>query len=74
MAKSKSIKCVCHECEIDFQIKVTSHVGQNQSPQICPFCGDSIDVNDDRPLLRNFDEYDDFDEDEYYKDEDDIDE
>lgn len=74
MAKNKPHKCVCHECEIDFNITVTSQVGRNQPPQICPFCGDSIDLNDDRPLLRDFDEYDEFDEEEYYNDEDDVDE
>lgn len=68
----KSKKCVCHECEIEFDIVVVSEKGKKAMPEICPFCGDIVDLRDDRPFLKNFDEYDEFNEDEYYSDDDEL--
>lgn len=70
MGKKKT-SCTCHECELSFEIKITSSQGSRPHPQICPFCGDSVDALDERPFLKNFDEYDEFDDDEYYSDSDD---
>jgi hypothetical protein len=77
MAKKKN-KCVCHECEIYFDVVVTGSLTSTGAtrmlPQLCPFCGDSIQLEDERPFLKDFDEYDDFDDDKYYtEDEDEID-
>ena len=66
--KAKPHNCICHECDIELTIKVTSKIGQKLVPEICPFCGDSLDVKDDRPLLKDFDEYDEFDDEKYYED------
>ena len=73
MAK-KTKSCICHECEVEFDIVVTSIIGGKLVPEICPFCGDSVDIKDVRPLLKDFDEYDEFNDDQYYSDdEDDLD-
>lgn len=69
--KKKRKDCTCHECEISFTV---TFIGR-KTLQLCPFCGDAIDVHDDRPLLKDFDEYDEFDEEKYYAyDEEDFDE
>jgi hypothetical protein len=65
--KKKPQNCICHECEVEFTIKITSKIGQKFIPEICPFCGDSLDVREERPLLKNFDDYDEFDEERYYE-------
>lgn len=66
MAKKKH-KCICHECEVEFDLTI---VGEKTKlvPEICPFCGDVCDLRDERPFLKNFDEYDDFNDEEYYSD------
>ena len=72
--KKKKKSCECHECEVTFDITITSLEGSKLIPQICPFCGDAVDVKDNRPFLKDFDEYDEFDDDKYYAyDEDDLD-
>jgi hypothetical protein len=74
MGKKAKKSCVCHECEVEFDIVITSSPAGRHTPQICPFCGDSVDIKDDRPFLKDFDEYDEFDDDGYYtEDEDDLD-
>ncbi|CAB4141243.1 hypothetical protein UFOVP410_82 [uncultured Caudovirales phage] len=70
--KKKPHNCICHECDIEFTIKITGKIGQKLVPEICPFCGDSLDVREERPLLKDFDDYDSFDEDEYYDEPDEI--
>lgn len=69
--------CTCHECEVVLEIKVSStsggESGQKFLPQICPFCGDSLDIQTEAPLLKDFDDYDDFNDDKYYSDDDEID-
>ena len=73
--KKKKQKCVCHECSVTFDITITGILtGDKQSkltPQICPFCGDSVELDEDRPFLKDFDDYDDFDDDKYYNDDED---
>lgn len=66
MSKKKH-KCVCHECQIEFDIVIVT-VNTRSVPEICPFCGDCADIRDERPFLKDFDEYDKFDDDEYYAD------
>lgn len=67
--KKKKKSYTCHECEINFSLEFKG----KKTPQLCPFCGDSISVEDDRPLLKDFDDYDTFDDDEYFiYDEDDV--
>lgn len=75
MKKTKTHKCCCTECEIYFTLAIDkSYSDKNILPEICPFCGETIKL-DSGPLLKNFDEYDEFDEDKYYDDyEDDLDE
>lgn len=68
MGKRKN-KCICHDCETEFQISVIGAI--KSEPEICPFCGSSIDVYEDHPLLKNFEEYDEFDDIKYFSDEDD---
>lgn len=70
MAKKKH-KCICHECEVEFDLTVVGEDATEKSklvPEICPFCGDVCDLRDERPFLKDFDEYDGFDDDEYYSD------
>jgi hypothetical protein len=73
MGKKKK-SCTCYECEITFDVTITSSLnGESTSklePQLCPFCGDSVDLDEPRPFLKDFDEYDEFDDDKYYSDED----
>lgn len=77
MAKKKKKSCVCHECEVTFDITITGTLSGNEAfkllPQICPFCGDSVDAEEPTPFLKDFDEYDDFDDDKYYTDDDELD-
>lgn len=68
----KPKKCICHECEVEFDIIITGTNGKKLVPEICPFCGDVADVRDDRPFLKDFDEYDEFDDDGYYTDDDEL--
>ena len=69
--KKKNKKYICHECETQFTLTVTSSVNKKVSPEICPFCGDIVDLVEERPLLKNFDEYDELDDASYYIEEDD---
>jgi hypothetical protein len=62
----KTTKCVCHECDVEFDIVVVGENGKKLVPDICPFCGDVCDLRDERPFLKDFQEYDDFDFDKYY--------
>jgi hypothetical protein len=73
MGKKAKKSCTCHECEVEFDIVITSTPGGRHTPQICPFCGDGVTLKEERPLLKNFDEYDEFDDDEYYTEDDDFD-
>lgn len=74
--KKKKQTCVCHECAVTMEIVVTGTLsGDKRSkliPEICPFCGDVVELEDDRPFLKDFDDYDDFDDDKYYTDDDEI--
>jgi transcription elongation factor Elf1 len=73
MSKTKkSIKSICHECEVEFTVKIDSFLSGKKklSVQICPFCGDVADTIEDRPLLKDFDDYDKFNDDEYFVDDD----
>lgn len=74
MKKPKTHKCCCTECEVYFTLIIDkSYSDKNSLPEICPFCGETIKL-DSGPLLKNFDDYDEFDDDKYYDDyEDDID-
>lgn len=67
--KKKKHKCICHDCEVECEI-LTFHAGR-KAPELCPFCGSSIDLYEDRPLLKNFEDYDEFDDIKYFSDEDD---
>lgn len=62
--KKKKKQLVCHECELEFELVFKT----KKVPQICPFCGDSIDCVDALPLLKDFDQYDDFEDDKYFDD------
>lgn len=75
MKKTKKHKCYCAECDTQFTLAIDkSYSDRNALPEICPFCGETIKL-DSGPLLKNFDEYDDFDDDKYYDDfEEDLDE
>jgi hypothetical protein len=82
MFKRKAAKkYICTECDSSIEIKViTNESEEHNKIQFCPFCGDYLDdeaseKRDSGPLLKDFDDYDEFDEDKYYDDyEDDVDE
>jgi ssDNA-binding Zn-finger/Zn-ribbon topoisomerase 1 len=70
---SKNKKYVCEECEVVFTIKIVEHLGSSSDKkivEICPFCGDVADTWNTTPLLKDFDDYDNF-EDDYYTDDED---
>ena len=69
----KTKKCTCHECEVEFDVVIKTADKTKLIPEICPFCGDIVSINESTPFLKNFDEYDDFDDDKYYTDDDEID-
>lgn len=77
MPKKKTNKCVCHECDVELDITIVSSLDeQNKNkllPEICPFCGDCLDMRDSTPLLNSFDDLDEFDEEDYYDDDEVID-
>ena len=60
----------CYECDLKFTITYKS----KHLPQCCPFCGEGVTIVDERPFLKDFDEYDDFDDAEYFSEEDEFDE
>lgn len=64
--RKKTTKCVCHECDVEFDIVVISDNGKKLVPDICPYCGDVCDLRDERTLIKDFEEYDKLDFDEYY--------
>lgn len=68
MRNKKGTKCVCHECDVEFDIVVVGDKGKKLVPDICPFCGDVCDLRDDRPMIKGFEDYDDddLDFDKYY--------
>jgi len=66
--KKKKKEYICHDCEAEFSLEFKG----KKTPQMCPFCGDVISASDDRPLLKDFDDYDEFDDDEYYTEDDDF--
>lgn len=71
---SKNKKYICEECEVVFSIKITSHlsdVSTKKIVEICPFCGDVVVSHNSEPLLKSFDDYDNFQDDYYIDDEDD---
>lgn len=74
--RKKPIKCVCHECDVDFDITiVTNEADKRLVAEICPFCGDVCDLRDDRPAMKYYQDDEDFDFEKYYdEDEDDFDE
>ena len=46
-----------------------------QAISFCPLCGEEINVDDEKaPLLNDFDQMDEFDEDKYYKEDEEEDE
>lgn len=65
--KKKKKSFVCNDCEAEFQLYFTG----KKTPQICPFCGELVNFVDERPFLKDFDEYDNFDDMEYYSEDDD---
>lgn len=70
MGKKKRA-CTCHECEVVFDVVIKTAEKTNLVPEICPFCGDAVDLTEERPLLKDFDQYDEFDDDKYYREDDD---
>lgn len=56
----------CYECELKFTLQFKG----KKSPQCCPFCGEGIHVVDTAPFLKDFDEYDDFDDAKYFEEDD----
>lgn len=70
MRNKKTTKCVCHECDVEFDIVVPRDAGKKLVPDICPFCGDVCDLRDERTLVKTFEEIDDFDLEQYYDQED----
>ena len=70
MSKKNNVH-ICHECEVEFKVSILSKDKKKLPIQICPFCGDSADHINTSPLLKDFDQYDQFNDDEYYSSEDD---
>lgn len=69
--RKKPIKCVCHECNVGFDITVVANDDDKKLvAEICPFCGDVCDIRDERPAIKYY--HDDFDK--YYDQDDDFDE
>ena len=68
-SKKKKVAIECDQCQTSAKIEFSK---KGSSVQCCPFCGEEVDIiqPEDRPLLNNFDDLDEFDESEYYGDED----
>ena len=60
----------CYECDLKFTLQYKS----KKIPQCCPFCGEGIHVPEDTPFLKDFDEYDNFDDVDYFTENEDWDE
>ncbi len=67
--RQKKKSFVCNDCEAEFQL----YFKGKKTPQICPFCGESVNLVDERPFLKDFDEYDEFDDAEYFSEDDEYD-
>ncbi|MFN4975335.1 MAG: hypothetical protein ACK5GV_08830 [Bacteroidota bacterium] len=73
--KKAAKKYTCTECDSIIEIKILSNESEEHNKiQFCPFCGDYLDdeseprKHEDRPLLKDFDDYDEFDDEKYYDD------
>lgn len=72
--RKKTIKCVCHECDVGFDVVITANDSNKKLvAEICPFCGDVCDMRDDRPAIKYYQDDESFDFDEYYEQDDDFD-
>lgn len=77
--KKKTLKCVCHECDVGFDIVITSNdTNKKLVAEICPFCGDVCDLRDDSHFNKFYPDVDDedgFNYEKYYdRDDEDFDE
>jgi predicted RNA-binding Zn-ribbon protein involved in translation (DUF1610 family) len=70
-SKKKKSKIECDHCGGVCIIEIKT---KKLSIQCCPFCGEAVQVRDDdnRPLLNNFDDLDNFDERNYYADDEEL--
>ena len=69
VAKKKQTKCSleCDSCEMKFTV---SYTGRG-TVECCPFCGEPVTVTQDElPLLNDFEQLDDYEDDLGYDDED----
>lgn len=73
--KKPSKKYTCTECDSVIEIKVISNDSdEHNKVQFCPFCADYLDdetenkKHEEGPLLKDFDDYDEFDDEKYYDD------
>jgi hypothetical protein len=72
--RKKTLKCVCHECVVDFDIVIVANESNKKLvPDICPFCGDVCDLRDERTFSKFFDEDENFDYEKYYDTDEDFD-
>lgn len=60
----------CYECDLKFTLQYKS----KKTPQCCPFCGEGIHVAEESPFLKDFDEYDNFDDADYFTEQEEWDE
>ena len=72
MSKKSKNEIECDECGHTCTI---THK-EKQTISHCPFCGEPATPkeNNERPLLNNFDDLDSFNEEDYYEDEDEVEE
>lgn len=74
MFKKRAKKYICSECDSIVEIKIISNDSDEHTKiQFCPFCADYLDEDSNKkheagPLLKDFDDYDEFDDDKYYSD------
>lgn len=60
----------CYECDLKFTLQYKG----KKMPQCCPFCGEGVHVVEETPFLKDFDEYDNFDDVDYFNESEDWDE
>jgi len=70
--KNKLKKYVCSECFCIVEIKIlkTEKDSQHKIAQFCPLCSDYLEPStsdsEELPFLKNFDDYDQFNDEDYY--------
>ena len=55
---TKTITAECHNCESSYDITYMEELVSEQYPEICPFCGETIDALSEENYIEDEDDMD----------------